>query len=324
MNSLRNLLLEADDITSRQEVTEYINSRPDEFESVLVEIFGEDQEGYSKEKQRVLDLVDFLTPRIAISVIERAINDSDRRVRTRGLQATYRGQFNSLNTKILKILQDREEPFEVRKWAIHILGGTDPIGYGRYLRKIVKNPNENLEIRKEAIYALTNSPSDPTIGALCMLLGDSDVEIRQAGAWALGKVKSEDSINCLLAALEDPDETVRDWAIRGLRDSDNTRALQGLADAMTSTEPIFQQQLIRLVIEKRSEIILRAVVELLEVEDVAVRRLAAWAMGISPYPPATSQLENLLDDEDAQVRTYAKKALERLGRIDPSEFGLFL
>jgi hypothetical protein len=319
---VRDLLLRSSDITSRQEITEYINSKPDEFESVLEEVFEEG--GYSKEKQRILDLVDFLSPRIAISTIEKAIDDGDRRVRTRGLQATYRGQFNSLNTKILRILQNREELFEVRKWAIHILGGTDPSSYGKYLRRIVRDSDEDLEIRKEAIYALTNSPSDPTIGALCMLLGNSSVEIRQAGAWALGKVKSEDSINCLLAALEDPDETVRDWAIRGLRDSDNTRALQGLADAMTSVEPIFQQQLIRLVIEKRSEIILRAVVELLEAEDVAVRRLAAWAMGVSPYPPATSQLEKLLDDEDGQVRTYAKKALTRLGRIDPSEFGLML
>ena len=324
MNNLLDLLLEANDTTKRRELTEYINSNPKEFESLLEVVFDPDEEGYSQEKQRILDLVDFLSPRLAMSIIERTIDDNDPCVRTRGLQATYRGQFNSLNSKILMLLQDKEEPFDVRKWAIHILGSTDPTGFARYLRRIVRDSDEDTEIRKEAIFALTNSPSDPTIGALCMLLGDSNVEVRRAGAWALGRVESEDTINCLLAALEDNDEFVRDWAIRGLRDSDNTRALQGLADAMTSTEPLFQQQLIRHVIEKKSEIILRAVVELLEAEDVAVRRLAAWAMGVSPYPPAASQLEKLLDDEDEQVRTYAKKALERLGRIDPSEFGLIL
>lgn len=321
---MRELLQEAADFSKRREITEQFNSNPEAFEALIVDVYSSTEDGYSREKKQILDIVDFLIPRLAISVIERSIVDSDQRVRVRGLQATYRGQFNSLNSQVLKILQDRKESFELRKWAIHILGGTDPLGFGRYLRNVMRDSSEDVEIRKEAIFALTNSPSDPTIGALCMLLGDADVDIRQAGAWALGKVDSDDAINCLLAALEDKDETVRDWAIRGLRDSDNTRALQGLADAMTSLEPMYQKQLIRLVVEKRSEIILRAIVELLETDDVEVRRLAAWAMGVSPYPPAVGELEKLLQDEDEQVRTYAKKALERLGHIDPTDFGLML
>ncbi|MFW9918189.1 MAG: HEAT repeat domain-containing protein [Candidatus Thorarchaeota archaeon] len=321
---MRELLLESSDISRRREITDILNSRPNEFESLLDEIFSPSEKGYSREKKQVLDFVDFLIPRLAVLVVERAVTDSDDRVRVRGLQATYRGQFNSLNGKVLDILQNSDEPFEVRKWAVHILGGTDPVSFGRYLRKIVRDSKEDIEIRKEAIFALTNSPSNPTIGALCMLLGDSDVDIRQAGAWALGKVESDDAINCLLAALEDEDESVRDWAIRGLRDSDNARALQGLADAMTSVEPLYQRQLIRLVVEKRSEIILRAIVELLEATDVEVRRLAAWAMGVSPYPPAAGELEKLLDDQDEQVRVYARKALERLGHLDPTDFGLML
>ncbi len=318
---MRELLLDTSDVNKRHEAIEIFNSRPEEFVSLLDDIFCPSEDGYTQEKKYVLDLVDFLIPRLGVLIVERAISDPDDRVRVRGLQATYRGQFNSLNLRVLAILKDSNEPFEVRKWAIHILGCTDPESYGRYLRRIVKDSREDTAIRKEAIFALTNSPSNPTIGALCTLLGDLNAEIRQAGAWALGKVESDDTINCLLAALEDDDETVRDWAIRGLRDSDNARALQGLSDAMLSVEPIYQRQLIRLVVEKRSEIILRAIVELLEVEDVEVRRLAAWAMGVSPYPPAAGALEKLLDDDDEQVVAYAKKALQRLGHVDPTDFG---
>ena len=321
---MRELLLSTTDINKRCEAIEIFNSKSEEFASLLDDIFKPSEDSYTQEKKQALDLVDFLIPRLAVLIVERAIADPDNRVRVRGLQATYRGQINSLNPRVLTILKDSNEPFEVRKWAIHILGSTDPKSYGRYLRKIMRDSREDPEIRKEAIFALTNSPSNPTIGALCTLLGDLNANIRQAGAWALGKVESDDTINCLLAALEDDDESVRDWAIRGLRDSDNARALQGLADAMLSVEPIYQRQLIRLVVERRSEIILRAIVELLEAEDVEVRRLAAWAMGVSPYPPAAGALENLLDDSDDQVVAYAKKALQRLGRIDPTDFGLML
>ena len=180
MNNVRELLRETSDIKKRQEITEHFNSRPEDFWSLLDEIFDSSEDGYSEAKRRILDLVDFLIPRLAVQIIERAIFDADDRVRVRGLQATYRGQFDSLNAKILDMLKDSNESFEVRKWAIHILGGTDPRSYGRYLRRIMRDSKEDVAIRKEAIFALTNGPSDPTIGALCMLLGDSDADIRQA------------------------------------------------------------------------------------------------------------------------------------------------
>jgi hypothetical protein len=45
-------------------------------------------------------------------------------------------------------------------------------------------------------------------------------------------------------------------------------------------------------------------------------------MGVAPYPPAAGNLEILLDDPDEQVRNYAKVALARIGRMDPTDFGL--
>ncbi len=323
VNVVRELILGAQDHGRRQEIVESINESPAEFKAFLDGIF-DSEENHTEEKTLVLDLVDFLSPILGMEVVRRAISDSDRQTRIRGFQAAYRRQFDTLNRRVLEVLQDSTECFEVRKWAVHILGGTDPVEYAKYLRKIMRDPNEDVRVRKEAIYALTNASSNVTIGAFCALLGDTNVEIRQASAWALGKVGTDVSVDCLLAALEDTDEIVRDWAIRGLRDSDNTRALQGLAEAMKILDPAHQRQLIRLVVEKRSEVISRAIVELLGTSDVEVRKLAAWAMGVSPYPPATSELERLLDDDDAQIREYAKKALERLGWANPTDFGLMI
>ena len=80
--------------------------------------------------------------------------------------------------------------------------------------------------------------------------------------------------------------------------------------------------MIRLVVERKSEIILRAITELLSSDDVEVLRVAAWAIGVSPYPPAVPAIRDLMEHEDEQVRHYAKVAFVRSGGIDPSDLQL--
>ncbi|MHA2142191.1 MAG: HEAT repeat domain-containing protein [Candidatus Thorarchaeota archaeon] len=321
--SIFELLSETGKAKRFREIADYVTSNQEEFTEAVAKIFSDDAANdIAKLKQKLLDIVDFLPHKQSIPVIERAIGDPDSRVRVRGLQAAYRTRVESLNPLVSRVLEDVEEDFEVRKWAVHILGSSDPKSYGKTLRKLARNPIVDIRVRKEAMYALTKVLDDETIGALCALLGDPEVEIRRSGAWALSSMNSSDSICCMLAALEDEDEGVRDWATRALRDMDDSRALQGLADAISRSDPREQVRLVRLVIERRSEIILRAIAELLPSDDVDVRRVAAWAMGVSPYPPAAASLRTLTSDSDEQVRDYAKTALIRLGEIDPSDLRL--
>ena len=320
MTSILTMLTEANQPAQRRELAEYISLHPEEFEKLADTIFNLDATSESRnQKQRILDLVDYLPSRVSIPVLEKAIADTDSKVRVKGLQVTYRTRIDCLNPEVSDILMNIEEEFEARKWAVHILGSCDPESYGRTLRTLAKNPDEDIRIRKEAVYALTKVTDDETIGALCALLGDSQVELRRSGAWALSSISSPESINCLLAALEDTDEEVRDWAIRALRDMDDARALQGLADTLARASTVEQVRMIRLVVERRSEIVLRAIAELLTSEDVNVKRTAAWAMGVSPYPPAAGSLRILANDPDEQTQDYAKMALIRMGEIDPSD-----
>jgi hypothetical protein len=315
------LLADIESVNKRKEVAEYINVHPDEFVSILASVFkkGSTDSAY---KQHILDLIDLLSSKLAVLTTERAIVDTDSRIRVRGLQAAYRTRIDSLNPKLVSILTDTKEEFEVRKWIIHILGSTDPVSYNRILRKTARNHNEDVNLRKEAVFALTKVGGDETLGTLCALLGDSNVEMRESGAWALSNMSIPESINCLLAALDDESEKVRDWVIRGLRDMDDTKALQGLADVMARVPSDEQIRMVRLVVERKSEIILRAITELLSSENVEVLRVAAWAIGVSPYPPAVPALRNLLDYDDEQVRYYAKVALVSSGGIDPTDFQL--
>ncbi|TFF86985.1 hypothetical protein EU519_00005 [Candidatus Thorarchaeota archaeon] len=316
------ILSKIDDPSKRGEVADYINSHESEFSELIEDAFSESSGSMEDTRRRMLDLVDLLNHRIATEIIEHAISDKDANTRIRGLKAAYRNMVDVLNDELLSILNDRNSDFEARKWIVHILATTDSQAFGRRLRSLARDHDEEIGIRREAIFALTNVADDESLGTLCAVLGDSEVEIRRSGAWALSKLGEKSTINCLFAALEDKDFKVRDWAIRALRDMDDARALQGLADALHNVEPEEQVRMIRLVVEKRSEIILRAIAELLSSPDTEVRRVAAWAMGVSPYPPAAGTLETLLNDEDEQTRYYAKAALRRLGSVDPSDFGL--
>jgi HEAT repeat protein len=324
VNSLLDLLADIEGLSKKREVAEFINDHPEELESFLVTLFDKNEVKLDDIKQNLLELTDFLSSKIALSIIEYAINDNNSLIRVRALQAAYRARIDLLNERVIQILDNQDEEFEARKWALHILASTDSRTFGMKLRKIARNAFENIEIRKEAIFSLTNIDDDKTIGTLCALLGDANVELRRSGAWALAKIGSPGSVNCLLAALDDDDTKVRDWAIRGLRDVNDSRALQGLADTLENVKPEEQVRMIRLIIDRRSEIILRAIAQLLTSHDVNVRRQAAWAMGVAPYPPAVGSLEVLLEDNDEQVRDYAKVALARVGQIDPPDYGLSL
>jgi hypothetical protein len=321
---LLELILEQEMKGKHREIAEYAKEHADEFEEFIRDLFTGPNNIESDTKVGALDLVDYLPTSLGQLIVEYGIRDSKEDIRIYAVKTAYRTRVESLNDEMISMLLDKDEIFEVKKWIIHILASSDPLAYAKILRKIARNNNESNDIRKEAIFALTNIDGDLTIGALCTLLGDSDNAIRQSGAWALSKIGSNSSINCLLAAIEDVDETVRDWAIRALRDMDDTRALQGLADVLKSTEPDEQIRLIRLLVERRSEIILRAIAERLSSSDVRVKCEAAWAMGVTMFTPAIPNLQNLVDDEDSQVRDYAKKALMRMGQVNPSDFGLNL
>ncbi|TFG98753.1 hypothetical protein E4H12_05180 [Candidatus Thorarchaeota archaeon] len=318
MTGLSELLRKSTSLERRREVVDYISDHPKEFEEIVDQAFSKEADL----KKFLLNLVDLLNGARLILVIERAILDTDARVRKQGLQAAYRTRVDSLNSSASEILSNKDEEFEARKWALHILASADPEYYSSQIMKLTRNISEDVNIRKEAIFALTQIVNDRTLGTLCALLGDSNVEIRQSGAWALSNIGSSDTINCLLAALDDEDELVRDWAIRGLRDMDDARALQGLADAIHTSLPKEQVRMTRLVIERKSEVILRAIVELLGSQDLHVKRIAAWALGVSPYPPAVPSLKELLDDEDEKVRDYARIALIRSGGLDPTDLQL--
>lgn len=318
MDSMKQQLMKSDRPEMREGIAEYINAHPIEFRDLVTSLF--ETSGKEDLKKRIISICDLIDRPLMCTAIGQAVNDENSDIRVSGLRAVYRTRSNEFTSDCLELVKDESQPFEVRKWATHILASEQPEEYGRFLRQIARDPNEKRNLRREAVHALTKSDDDKTVGSLCAILGDANENMRKSAAWALGRIGNEESIDCLLAALEDESEAVRDWSVRALRDMDSPKAIQGLIGAMKEAPPEEQVRMIRLIVEKRSEIILRSIAEFLSSPHTEVRRVAAWAMGVSPYPPAAASLEQLLDDEDPQVRKYAGAALRRLGKIDASEF----
>ncbi|MEM2141663.1 MAG: HEAT repeat domain-containing protein [Candidatus Thorarchaeota archaeon] len=307
---LRDLVASIGQKVTRTEAADYVNAHSSLFQKSLEIIWS--KKGTREFKHGILNILDLMDPVLARMSVKLALQDSDPSVRLEALHVAYRGKIESLSQCFVEVLEDCNRVFEERKWALHILASVDPKRYGSLIRTVARNCNEDVMLRVEALYAMTIDPDELDIGLLCASLGDPDARIRRAGAWALCRIASPDSVVSLLAALEDTDDEVRDWSIRALRAINSPRALQGLADAMKRAAPAEQARLIRLVLENRSEVLLRMIAQLLESTDASVRRMAAWALSVTPYPPAEGKLVSLLDDSDSQVRDYARLALNRL------------
>lgn len=318
MKTMKQQIMKSNKPEMRESIADYINTHPSEFLELVSSLFG--SSGKDVLKKRIIGICDLLDRQLMYEAIDRAVNDENSDVRVSGLRAVYRTRSKEFTPNCLELARDENEPFEVRKWATHILASEQPEKYGRFLRQIARDANEEMDLRREAVHALTKTDDERTVGSLCAILGDANEDMRKSAAWALGEMGNEESIDCLLAALEDESEAVRDWSVRALRDMDSPKAIQGLIGVMKEAPPEEQVRMIRLIVEKRSEIILRSIAEFLSSPHTEVRRVAAWAMGVSPYPPAAASLEHLLHDEDPRVRKYAQAALRRLGKIDASEF----
>ena len=135
MMELSELLMKKLDKDRRYEIAEYISNHPREFEKVLNHAFLEN----SDLKKPLLDIVDLLNGTQMILVIEQAVSDEDVLIRKHGLQAAYRTRVDSLNVQVAEILSNKEEEFEVRKWALHILASSDPEYYSGQIVKITRD-----------------------------------------------------------------------------------------------------------------------------------------------------------------------------------------
>ncbi len=184
------------------------------------------------------------------------------------------------DTRVIDPLLDmvKDDDWAVRISAIEALGQFHEARIADALMEIITD--SNIEVGLAAIEALERFGT-PVIDRLVQLLGNTDAAIRQRTVNILGSLRDKRIVEPLVRVLSDRDSRVRKEAAKALKKSD-TLMLEHFAEAVESNE--WERQ-----------------------------RRAVEALGTIEDTRTVVVLIQALEDDDADVRLQAAKALDKLG-----------
>jgi len=161
------------------------------------------------------------------------------------------------------------------------------------LKAAVRYPH-NPAVRVAAVQALELAPTDDTAAWIRTALVDDHPGVRFAGCMAAGKTRDRIAESAVRRCLRDPDANVRVGAMY---------AMHRLGHPAWST---------------------RLATILLTHHDVAVRRNAAYVLGLLGDPGAAKVLARAMKDHEKGVRDHALEAMARLGVADARQELVFM
>lgn len=128
--------------------------------------------------------------------------------------------------QLAEIILDKEEDLDIRRSALFALGKTNEEKYTKLLIGLLND--KNYPLRDAVAIALAEMNAQEAIEALVNALKDTNVNFRRNAAYALSKMKNTRAIRPLIEALYDEDVGVRYWAILALEKFGDERALARL------------------------------------------------------------------------------------------------
>lgn len=131
-------------------------------------------------------------------------------------------------------------------------------------------------------------------------------------AWALGALRDERAVEVLASVLDDPRSDIPEWAAGALADIGSARARDALVRCLATAEPIRQALVARCLADAHDPRALSALEELLRDDDTDVRCNAILGLEALGGRGAVRLLLGALDDSDGGVRASAISALGSL------------
>ncbi len=153
---------------------------------------------------------------------------------------------------------------------------------------------------------------------LSAVTDDPNPQVRTNAAFALGEIGDPAGIPALLAmARSDEHAGVRAEAIEALSKMAGDVTLADYAAFTTASEPVgVQRTALRYLFRFEGDEALAIASSQLDAEAPEIRRAAAYTLSRATYPAARESLTRLLDDRDLLTRSYAVRALDRIGDFD--------
>ena len=168
------------------------------------------------------------------------------------------------------------------------------------------------QVREQAAWGLGLKRDTRVVEPLITALSDNDVHVRRQAAWALGLQGRGQAVEALINALKDTDADVRSQAAWALGLKGDARAVEPLVVALSDSDPHVRGQAAWALGLKGDERAVLPLANALKDQDSEVRKQAAWALGLKGDKRAVQPLTVALKDTDEEVRKQAAWALRLL------------
>jgi len=137
---------------------------------------------------------------------------------------------------MLEKFASKESRWNIREKAVFWLGQRGGEAGFRYLRDLLHNDNESTELRKKAVFSISQSQVDAATGELISLArNDKSSQIRREALFWLGQKAGTKVAGELRRAVDDdPDEDVREHAVFAISQLPRDRSVPLLIDLARS------------------------------------------------------------------------------------------
>lgn len=200
---------------------------------------------------------------------------------------------------------------------ISAYGDLSSIEQDTYLLLLLKAiHSEDLEMRRNASFALREIGDGRTVPALCeMLEEDKDDHVRMNTALTLGIIRDETALESLTKASRDPNPLVRSSVATALGAIGSEGSLEVLTDILEKDENWrARRSAVMALMKIRNDQALSKIVKSLKDRDAAVRSSAAICLGELGVVEAVPELsEYLASEKDTSVKKDIIGALHSIG-----------
>ena len=184
---------------------------------------------------------------------------------------------------------------------------SDNIGLRRWAVQTLGNFN------KKSVLSTLVVADEYILDTLIEVLTDNNVEIRRDAVWALNRIKNVRTPDALIVALKDNDSEVRRRAVKVLGQTKDVRAIDALIDALKDNDVEVRWQVVQALGQFNNEYAVDPLIAALKDDDAEVRRWAVQALGqIKDGVHITDALIPVLKDNNIEVR---RQAVQVLGQI---------
>jgi HEAT repeat protein/beta-lactamase regulating signal transducer with metallopeptidase domain len=261
-------------------------------------------------RMRVVHILGELGDARAFGPILARLSDEDAGVRQAAAWAMGENHYREAIDPLRKSLSD-ESP-GVREMAIWALMEMEDIGSTPAFAKALKE-DENVEVRRNAAYALGESKQQDTVDALIAALKDPDSEVRETAVWALGELGNPKAVPALIEMLKDPEADIREKVLWALVEIGDKGAAEHIRPLIKDENADVRENAIWALSEFEDTASAPEFMAALDDENPDVREQAVWVLGEIKYVEAVPALIERLKDENADVREHAVIALMEIG-----------